>query len=64
MPYRKATARAGFALLVLGISLAASQSERRRQFDVPYVPTTEEAVRATLATRSPGCARMAAAWYV
>ena len=38
MPYRKATARAGFALLVLGISLAASQSERRRKFDVPQFP--------------------------
>jgi precorrin-6B methylase 2 len=48
MRYRKLTACAGFALLVLGVSLAAPQSERRRQFDVPYVPTTEEAVRAML----------------
>jgi precorrin-6B methylase 2 len=48
MRYRKVTAFAGFALLVLGVSLAAPQSERSRQFDVPYVPTTEEAVRAML----------------
>jgi precorrin-6B methylase 2 len=48
MPYRRAIASAGFALLVLGVSLAAAQSERRRQFDVPFVPTTEEAVRAML----------------
>ena len=48
MRYRKSTACAGFALLVLGVSLAAAQSERKRQFDVPYVPTTEEAVRAML----------------
>ena len=48
MRYRKSTACAGFAVLVVGVSLAAAQSERRRQFDVPYVPTTEEAVRAML----------------
>ena len=48
MRYRKSTACAGFALLVLGVSLAAPQSERKRQFDVPYVPTTEQAVRAML----------------
>jgi ribosomal protein L11 methylase PrmA len=49
MRYRKATACAGFAVLVLCVSLAAAQSgERRRQPDVPYVPTTEEAVRAML----------------
>src|SRR5215469_96994 len=46
---RKPTACAGFAVLVLGVSLAAAQSgERRRQFDVPYVPTTEGAVLAML----------------
>ena len=48
MLYRKLAACAGFALLVLGVSLAAPQSERKRQFDVPYVPTTAEAVRAKL----------------
>jgi len=48
MRYRKSTACAGFALLVLGVSLAAAQSERKRQFNVPYVPTTDEAVRAML----------------
>ena len=48
MRYRKSTACAGFALLALGVSLAAPQSERRRQFDVPYVPTTAEAVQAML----------------
>src|SRR6516165_955947 len=48
MRYRKSTACSGLAVLVLGVSLAAAQSERRRQFDVPYVPTTEEAVRAML----------------
>src|SRR6516225_9285681 len=48
MLYRKSSACAGFALLVLGVSLAAPQSERRRQFDVPYVPTTAEAVQAML----------------
>jgi SAM-dependent methyltransferase len=42
------TACVGFAVLVLGVSLAAPQSERRRQFDVPYVPTTAEAVQAML----------------
>ena len=46
MLYRKSTRCPGFALLVLGVSLAAPQSERRRQFDVPYVPTTAEALRA------------------
>ena len=46
MRYRKATACAGLAVLVLGVSLAAAQSSlQRRQPDVPYVPTTEEAVR-------------------
>ena len=49
MRYRKATACVGFAVLVLGVSLAAAQSgQQRRQFDVPYVPTTEQAVRAML----------------
>ena len=48
MLYRKLAACAGFALLVLGVSLAAPQSERKRQFDVPYVPTTAEAVQAML----------------
>src|SRR5499427_4945045 len=48
MLYRKSTACAGFALLVLGVSLAAAQSERKRQFDVPYVPTTADAVQAML----------------
>jgi precorrin-6B methylase 2 len=48
MLYRKSTVCGGFALLVLGVSLAAAQSERRRQFDVPYVPITAEAVRAML----------------
>jgi precorrin-6B methylase 2 len=48
MRYRKSTVCAGFALLVLGVSLAAAQSERTRQFDVPYVPTTAEAVQAVL----------------
>jgi hypothetical protein len=33
MRYRKSTACAGFALLALGVSLAAPQSERKRQFD-------------------------------
>ena len=47
MCYRKSTACAGLAVLVLGVSLAAAQTERR-QLDVPYVPTTEEAVRAML----------------
>jgi len=47
MRYRKSTACAGLAVLVLGVSLAAAQTERR-QLDVPYVPTTEEAVRAML----------------
>jgi precorrin-6B methylase 2 len=49
MRYRKSNACVGFAVLVLGVSLAAAQTgEQRRQFDVPYVPTTEEAVRAML----------------
>jgi precorrin-6B methylase 2 len=49
MRYRKSTACAGLVVLVLGVSLAAAQtSQQRRQFDVPYVPTTEEAVRAML----------------
>src|SRR5215469_13354231 len=48
MRYRKLTACASFAVLVVGVSLAAAQSERRRQFDVPYVPTTEGAVLAML----------------
>ena len=48
MRYQKSTACGGLAVLVLGVSLAAPQSERRRQFDVPFVPTTEEAVRAML----------------
>jgi ubiquinone/menaquinone biosynthesis C-methylase UbiE len=49
MRYPKSTACALFAVLVLGVSPAAAQSgERRRQFDVPYVPTTEEAVRTML----------------
>jgi ubiquinone/menaquinone biosynthesis C-methylase UbiE len=49
MRYRTATACAGFAVLVLGVSLAAAQiGQQRRQFDVPYVPTTEEAVKAML----------------
>jgi precorrin-6B methylase 2 len=34
--------------LVLGVSLAAAQSEWKRQFDVPYVPTTADAVQAML----------------
>ena len=50
MRYPKPAAWVGFASLLLGVSLAAPQSERKRQFDVPYVPTptTEEAVRAML----------------
>ena len=47
MRYRKSTACAGLAVLVLGVSLAAAQTERR-QLDVPYVPTTAEAVQAML----------------
>jgi precorrin-6B methylase 2 len=36
-------------MLILGVSQAAAQrGERKRQPDVPYVPTTEEAVRAML----------------
>jgi SAM-dependent methyltransferase len=49
MQHRKAAACTGFAVLVIGVSLAEAQSrEQRRQFDVPYVPTTEEAVRTML----------------
>ena len=49
MRYRKSTKCVGFAMLILGVSLAAAQrGERKRQPDVPYVPTTEEAVRAML----------------
>ena len=49
MRYRKSTACVGFAMLILGVSQAAAQrGERKRQPDVPYVPTTEEAVRAKL----------------
>ena len=49
MRYRKSTACVGFAMLILGVSQAAAQrGERKRQPDVPYVPTTEEAVRAML----------------
>src|SRR6516164_7812375 len=49
MRYRKSTACVGFAILILGVSQAAAQrGERKRQPDVPYVPTTEEAVRAML----------------
>src|SRR5215831_2921212 len=47
MRYRKLTLCGGLAVLVLSVSLAAAQTERR-QLDVPYVPTTEEAVRAML----------------
>ena len=47
--YRKSTACPDSPCWSLGVSLAAAQSgERKRQFDVPYVPTTEEAVRAML----------------
>jgi precorrin-6B methylase 2 len=49
MRYRRSTACVGFAMLILGVSLAAAQrGERKRQPDVPYVPTTAEAVRAML----------------
>jgi len=49
MRYRKSTACVGFAILILGVSQTAAQrGERKRQPDVPYVPTTEEAVRAML----------------
>ena len=49
MRYRRSTACVGFAMLILGVSQAAAQrGERKRQPDVPYVPTTEEAVRAML----------------
>src|SRR6516225_1333501 len=49
MRYRKSAACVGFAMLILGVSQAAAQhGERKRQPDVPYVPTTEEAVRAML----------------
>jgi SAM-dependent methyltransferase len=49
MRYRKSTKCVGFAMLILGVSLAAAQrGERKRQPDVPYVPTTAEAVRAML----------------
>jgi ribosomal protein L11 methylase PrmA len=48
MRYRRSTACAGFAVLVLGVSLAAAQTEQRRQPGVPYAPTTEKAVRAML----------------
>ena len=49
MRYRKSTKCVGFAMLILGVSQAAAQrGERKRQPDVPYVPTTEEAVRAML----------------
>jgi hypothetical protein len=37
MRYQKSTACTSFAVLVVGVSLAAAQSERRRQFDVPCV---------------------------
>jgi SAM-dependent methyltransferase len=49
MRYRKSTKCVGFAMLILGVSLAAAQrGERKGQPDVPYVPTTAEAVRAML----------------
>jgi SAM-dependent methyltransferase len=49
MRYRKSAACVGFAMLILVVSQAAAQrGERKRQPDVPYVPTTEEAVRAML----------------
>ena len=49
MRYRRSTACVGFAMLILGVLQAAAQrGERKRQPDVPYVPTTEEAVRAML----------------
>lgn len=49
MRYPKSTKCVGFAMLILGVSLAAAQrGERKRQPDVPYVPTTAEAVRAML----------------
>ena len=48
MRYRKSTACVGFAMLILGVSQAAAQRGERKQPDVPYVPTTEEAVRAML----------------
>src|SRR5690242_5550229 len=48
MPFHKLTVR-GLALLVLFISLGVAQtSPPKHQVDVPYVPTTEEAVKAML----------------
>jgi SAM-dependent methyltransferase len=42
------TARVGFAVLALSISIAAAQNKSGRQPDVPYVPTTPEAVQEML----------------
>jgi len=49
MRFRRSTACVGLAGLILSISLAAAQSSQpSRQPDVPYVPTTDEAVQAML----------------
>jgi SAM-dependent methyltransferase len=48
MRFHKLTARS-FAVLVLSLSLAVAQtSQPQHKLDVPYVPTTEEAVKAML----------------
>jgi SAM-dependent methyltransferase len=48
MRFHKLTARS-FAVLVLSFSLAVAQtSQPQHKLDVPYVPTTEEAVKAML----------------
>lgn len=48
MPFHKLTVRS-LALLVLFTSLAVAQaSQPKHEVDVPYVPTTEEAVKAML----------------
>lgn len=45
MPFPRRTARSAFALLVFSFSLATAQTS---QPEVPYVPTTDEAVQAML----------------
>src|SRR5439155_9767670 len=49
MRLRIARARTSLAALILSVSIAAAQnSQPRREPDVPFVPTTEQAVEAML----------------
>ena len=48
MRLREGLARTGLAALVLAASVAAAQGQAQPELDVPYVPTSEQAVQAML----------------